>query len=93
MALSDSAAPLRSLVCSCLGVPEAACQLAILPAIGPPGQPDLNLEVAILPGPDRTRDRLGQVARELQKFLRGGTGRHAAVRFVQLDPETYVALK
>jgi hypothetical protein len=84
---------LRALLCRELSVDHSACQLAIVPVLGLPDQPPVNLEVMILPRPDRTRDKLLTLAQTIREMLSPLTGAHVAVRIAHLDPATYVALK
>lgn len=85
--------PLRDLLCDRLSVGPAACQLAVLPVHGLPDQPLINVELHILPAPDRTRDLLTSLATAIQQLLAGVVAGKIAVRIATLDPETYVALK
>lgn len=84
---------LRDLLCAELSVDYSACQLAILPVLGLPDQPPVNVELHILPKPDRTRDKLLTVAKLIRDMLAPITGAHIAVRIAQLDAASYVALK
>ncbi|MCE5973146.1 hypothetical protein LZA78_06620 [Sinirhodobacter sp. WL0062] len=92
--LRASLQPLRELLCVELAVSVEACQLAIVPVIGLADQPQVNIELAILPRPERTPEKL----RALGETLRGriapaSGGARVAVRYTTLDPVTYVALK
>lgn len=71
----------------------AACQLAILPVLGLPDQPPVNLEAMILPHPDRSREKLLALSQTIREMLSPITDAHVAVRIAHLDPTTYVALK
>ncbi|WP_114835995.1 hypothetical protein U0027_24845 (plasmid) [Agrobacterium tumefaciens] len=84
---------LRDLVCHRLSVAPAACQLAVLPAHGLPDQPLINVELHILPAPDRTRDLLTSLAAAIQQLLAALVADKIAVRIATLDPEAYVVLK
>lgn len=85
---------LRALLCRDLAVPPAACQVVIVPVWGLADQPAVNIELMILPRPERTAEKLralGGALRALIGPVAGGAS--VAVRFASLDPETYVALK
>ncbi len=84
---------LRRLACSAFVVEAPACQLAVLPILGLPDQPRINVELHLLPKPARTRETLVAAAGRLREAIVAATGRHVAVRIVLLDAETYVALK
>lgn len=84
---------LRDLLCQRLGVAPSACQLAVLPVLGLPDQPPVNVELSILPGVERTRDRLVALAEAIRSDLEPLTQSRVAVRISQLDAATYVALK
>jgi hypothetical protein len=84
---------LREVLCRELSVGHAACQLAILPVLGLDGQPPVNVELFILPKPDRTREKLLALAGMIRARLEPITGASVAVRIAQLDAATYVALK
>jgi hypothetical protein len=92
-AVDAALAPLRDLLCERFAVSAAACQLAVIAVRGLPDQPQVNLELSILPRPERTRDRVTAVCAEVQALMTQAAGMHVAVRCAQLDPETYVALK
>jgi hypothetical protein len=86
--------PLRDLLCRDLSVGPEACQLALVPVAGLPDQPLVNVELLILPRPDRTPERVRAVASAIRDLIaEAAGGAHAAVRISQLDPETYIALK
>lgn len=86
--------PMRDLICNDLSVTPAACQIAAIPCIGLADQPPLNLELAILPKPDRTRDLLTGFGERMRALFAGPMGDAAmAVRIVTLDAATYVAVK
>ena len=84
---------LRDLLCNELSVGPAACQLAVLPVLGLPDQPPVNVELAILPRPDRSREKLLALAGLIRARLEPLTGAPVAVRISQLDGASYVALK
>lgn len=81
---------LRAMLCRLLEVPPAACQFAVLPVLALPDQPDINVELHLMPRP---RDRLEQVAAGLRDSLSRVSGLTVAVRIALLDAATYVALK
>lgn len=85
--------PIRDLLCRELKVDVSACQLAILPVHGLADQPAVNLEVLILPRPERSRALIAGLCERLQAMLAEAAGAHSAVRAAALDPETYIALK
>jgi len=85
--------PIRELLCSEFHVEPEACQLAIIPVHGLPDQPEVAVEIQIMPRSERTRDQISAVGQKLQVLLREVTGSRVAVRVSALDPVTYVALK
>lgn len=86
--------PIRDLLCHELKVDVSACQLAILPVHGLADQPAVNLEIMILPRPERTREAVTDVCGKLRALLTEASGgAHVAIRAAALDPETYIALK
>lgn len=91
--LAAALAPLRDRLCRDLAVPAAACQFAVLPVLAMADLPPVNVELQILPGPERSRDRLAALATTLRDSIAAATGTAVAVRISQLDPATYVALK
>lgn len=84
---------LRDLFCHRLSVGPAACQLAVLPVYGLTDQPLINVELHILPAPDRTRELLASLAAAIRQLLAAVVAEKIAVRIATLDPQTYVALK
>ncbi|MGC4025554.1 MAG: hypothetical protein QM744_10595 [Mesorhizobium sp.] len=84
---------LRAQLCTALAVDLAATQFAVIPVVGLPDQPPINVEMHILPRPERTREAVLAVARQTRESVRKATGQHVAVRIATLDAETYVALK
>ncbi|QQM33001.1 hypothetical protein JET14_22375 (plasmid) [Martelella lutilitoris] len=84
---------LRIALCSLLSVDNAACHLAMLPVLGLSDQPQVSVELNLLARPDRTREKIAEIAGELRKKVGNATGQPVAVRISMLDPETYVALK
>jgi len=85
--------PLRGMLCHELNVDVTACQFAVLEVLGLEDQPQINVEILILPRPERTRERIIEVCTLIRTMLVDATGLHVAVRSSMLDPETYVALK
>jgi hypothetical protein len=53
----------------------------------------VNVELFILPKPERTREKLLALAGMIRARLEPITGASVAVRIAQLDAATYVALK
>jgi len=84
---------LRAILCARLEVTPEACQLAVLPVMAIPGQPELNAELHLMPRPTRTRERLQEVGTAIRDRLGAASGFGVAVRIAQLDPGTYLALK
>lgn len=84
---------LRDLLCAAFAVDARACQLAVIPVLGLPDQPAINVELNILPRPERTRAAITAAATHLRDAIGTATGRHVAVRIALLDAEGYVALK
>lgn len=84
---------IRDMLCAALAVDLAACQIAVIPVIGLPDQPQINAELHILPHADRTPAALRQTALDLRAMVAGATGLSVAVRIATLDPATYVVLK
>ena len=91
--LAQALGPIRDMLCAELAVDVPACQFAVLAVGGMPGQPPVNVEMAILPRPERTRDRLMTVSTRLREMVGSATATHVAVRVTSLDPVTYIALK
>ncbi len=92
-ALAEALAPLREMLCRELAVEVPACQFAVMAVGGMADLPLVNVELAILPRPERTRDRLLAICADLRQMIGQATGTHVAVRVTALDPETYIALK
>ncbi|ACM40090.1 MULTISPECIES: hypothetical protein [Rhizobium/Agrobacterium group] len=84
---------IRDLLCEAFQVAPSACQLAVIPVVGLPDQPQLNIELLILPHTKRTETVIRAAAEKLRDLLNTATGAHGAVRIAHLDPVTYVALK
>lgn len=92
-ALSAALKPIRDLLCAEFRVDIAACQLAVLPVVAMPDLPLINVEMLILPRPDRTRDAVLSVCHRLRQMVEEVAGCPVAIRVSHLDPETYIALK
>lgn len=92
-ALAASLEPLRALLCARLAVPAPACQLAVLGVCGLPDQPAANLEMLILPRPERTREMITALGQEVQVLIGAALETPVAFRAAMLDAQTYVALK
>ena len=91
--LARALAPMRDLLCTELAVDSPACQFAIMPVVAMADLPRVNVEMAILPRPERTRERVLSVCAKLRTLVEAATATHVAVRVTSLDPETYIALK
>ncbi len=85
--------PLRAMLCASLNVPVPACQFAVLSVIAMPDLPRVNVEIHLMPHPDRTRESLTTLAAQVQAQIGAATASHTAVRIAMLNPQTYVALK
>ncbi len=81
------------LLCERLNVNIDACQLAVIRVFGTANQPAVNVELSILPKADRTRQKLVELAGEIQQLLAAAATKGVAVRISQLDPATYIAAK
>ncbi|MBC7478049.1 MAG: hypothetical protein H7317_08135 [Pseudorhodobacter sp.] len=92
-ALVAALVPLRAHLCEALKVDIAACQFAILSAVVMPDLPRANVELHIMPQPDRTRAALTDLAGQIQARISAATGTRTAVRITTLDPQGYIALK
>lgn len=91
--LARALGPIRDMLCRDLAVEIPACQFAVVPVGAMPDLPRVNVEMAILPRPERTRDVMLTVCGKLRGMIAEVTGTHVAVRVMALDPETYIALK
>lgn len=92
-ALAEALPVLRERLCRELKVEATACQFAVIPVLAMPDQPGVNVEMQIMPRPDRTRELLHGVCEGLRALVGEATGARVAVRVAVLDPATYVALK
>lgn len=85
---------LRALLCRDLAVSEPACQVALMTVVGLAGQPQINVEMQILPKDSRTPEALRANAERIRALISPAAGgAEVAVRVSTLDAETYVALK
>ncbi|WP_018328716.1 hypothetical protein [Rhizobium giardinii] len=69
LCVRESLAPLREIICRVLKVENSACQFAIVPAYVMAGQAVVNVEIAILPKPERTHPMLAALAEEVQLLM------------------------
>lgn len=92
-ALATALGPIRDMLCHDLRVDVPACQFAVVAVGAMPDLPRVNVEMAILPRPERTRETLLAVCGKLRDMVATATGTRVAVRVTALDPETYIALK
>lgn len=92
-ALAQALGPIRDMLCKDLRVDVPACQFAVLPVGAMPDLPRVNVEMALLPRPERTREAILAVCGKLRAMVEDATKTHVAVRVTALDPETYIALK
>ncbi|MGB8814641.1 MAG: hypothetical protein WCC57_15800 [Paracoccaceae bacterium] len=92
-ALTAAMKPIRDLLCADFQVDIPACQLAMLSVVAMPDLPLINVEMQILPRPERTRDAVLSVCRHLRQLVEEVAGCPVAIRVSHLDPETYIALK
>lgn len=91
--LSAALGPILDMLCHDLAVDRPACQMAVLPVMATPGLPPVNVEIAIMPRPERSRAVLLALCEKLREMAGAATGAHVAIRVTTLDPETYIALK
>lgn len=91
--LHEALPRIRDFLCEAFQVTPSACQLAVIPVLGLSGQPELNIELLILPRIERTDAVIRAAAERLRDLLSTATGAHGAVRVAQLEPATYIALK
>ncbi|MBB4443427.1 MULTISPECIES: hypothetical protein [Rhizobium] len=85
--------PLSKLLCERLDVNINACQFAVIPVYAMANLPAVNLELFLLPKAERTRQKLMDLAREIQQLVGDAAITQVAVRISQLDPATFIALK
>lgn len=91
--LHGSLPEFREILCQRLNVAPNACQLALIPVYGLADQPAINIELHIMPHPERTRDLLETLGGDLQAMIGDLADCPCAVRIATLDRQTYVALK
>jgi hypothetical protein len=91
--LAQGLGPIRDMLCDRLQVPVPACQFAVMPVLAMPDLPAVNVEVQIMPRPERTRALLLSMSDSLRDMVAAATDNHVAIRITTLDPETYIALK
>ncbi len=84
---------IRDMLCHDLDVVPPACQFAVIPVLAMPDLPPVNVELHMLPRPERNRAVLLAVCEKLRDMVGAVTGGHVAIRVTTLDPETYIALK
>lgn len=92
-ALQAALPGIRDYLCAELEVTHAACQFAVLPVLALPDQPQVNVELALMPREERTREKLGAMAGHLRQILQDLGVEPVAIRLSALDPLTYIALK
>ncbi len=85
--------PIRDMLAAELAVELPAFQFAVMPVAAMPDLPRVNVEMAILPRPERTPELILAVCGKLRAMVEAATGTHVAVRSSALDPESYIALK
>lgn len=91
--LAQALGPIREMLCRDLQVDIGACQFAVMPVGAMADLPRVNVEMAILPRPERTREVILSVCGKLRALVEAATRTHVAIRVTALDPETYIALK
>jgi hypothetical protein len=91
--LADMLPDLRTALRASLMVDDSAFQIAVIPVLGVADQPQINVEMQLMPRPERTREALSELAGQLRTRFGNVTGEPVAVRVTTLDPATYVALK
>mgnify|MGYP000541209086 CR=1 FL=1 len=91
--LAQALGPIRDLLCAELAVDVPACQFAVMPVGAMADLPRVNVEMAILPRPERTREIILAVCPKLRTMVEDATQTRVAVPVTALDPETYIALK
>ncbi len=91
--LSAALGPIRDMLCQDLSVDRPACQIAVMPVLAMPDLPRVNVEIQIMPRPERTPAALRTLCEKLRDRVGTATGSHVAIRLMMLDPGTYIALK
>ncbi len=84
---------LRGALVDGLKVPTSACQLAVVPIQGLPGQPPANIELSVLSKPDRTPERLAELGQTLQDIVANAGPSRVAFRCTVMDRASYVVGK
>ncbi|MFN7223103.1 MAG: hypothetical protein ACK4MS_03720 [Paracoccaceae bacterium] len=91
--LAAALGPIVDMLCHDLTVDRPACQMAAMAVLAMPGLPPVNVELQVMPRPERTRAVMLDVCARMRELVGSATGRHVAIRVTMLDPETYIALK
>lgn len=91
--LSQTLGQVRDLLCRELAVDVPACQFAVIAVGAMSDLPRINIEMAVLSRPERTREKMIAICTELRGLIESVVHTHVAVRVTALDPETYIALK
>lgn len=91
--LTASLRLIRDMLCAGLKVEAQACQLALIPVGVMSDLPRVNIEMSVMPRPDRRREAMIALCNNLRKLVEAATSAHVAMRVTTLDPETYIALK
>ncbi|MBC2834608.1 hypothetical protein [Paragemmobacter straminiformis] len=92
-ALDGLLAQTRALLCARLDIPEAACQFVAIGVRSLADQPAVNIEISLLPKPDRTAEKLRSLCEDARDIATRILSAHTAVRCAQLDAATYIAIK
>lgn len=92
-ALSLCQEGLRDCVVSHLGVSREACQLAVLPVLGPADQVAINAEIQMFSRPDRRPEIIEAFSEEVGQILARATGERCAFRCLQLDAPACFVLR
>lgn len=85
--------PILDMLSHDLTVDRTACQNAVMPVMAMPGLPPVNVEMQIMPSPERARMVLLAVCAKLRETVSAFTGANIAIRVTTLDPETWIAMK
>jgi hypothetical protein len=86
-------AVIRRHLCETLGVTEAACHIVALGVVSIPGQTQVNIELALLRKPDRSRDAVAKLCSQLRDLAAGLMQVPAAVRCALMEPEFYIVAR
>ena len=92
-ALTAALKPIRDMLCTAFQVDISACQFAVMPVVAMADLPLVNVEMFILPRPERTREVVLSVCQRLREIMQVAAGVHVAIRVSHLDPASYIALK